>query len=250
MKQEKIIIYDFDGTLTPNSMPKFEILEKSGLKDGANNPKFLKLSQEKANSLKIDLYEAMYEVYFELIRNAGFPLIDENFSLGFDKVEYNKGIGDFLTTLNQNKVNNYLLSSGVAVLLQKTKYSSLFKKIYATKFQYNEKQEAIGISYLMSDKNKVEAIKEIIKDHGFPYDDCSHIIYIGDGLTDFYAMDYVKRNGGTSIFVYLDENSKSMEELRKKDVVSFFAKADFSIGTNLCNYVFKLCGISNVIIDK
>lgn len=245
MKQEKIIIYDFDGTLTPYSMPKFEILEKSGLKDGANNPKFLQLSQEKANTLNIDLYRAMYEVYFELIHNGGFQLIDKNFSLGFDKVEYNKGVGDFLVTLNQSNVNNYLLSSGVSVLLEKTKYASLFKKIYATKFQYNENEEAVGISYLMSDKNKVEAIKEVIKNHGFSKDDCSHIIYIGDGLTDFYAMDYVKKNGGTSIFVYLDKNNKSIEEMRKKDVVSFFTKADFSLGSELSKYVFELCGIKN-----
>ena len=40
----KIIIYDFDGTLTPYAMPKFEILEKSGLNDGAYNPQFLALS--------------------------------------------------------------------------------------------------------------------------------------------------------------------------------------------------------------
>lgn len=246
MKQEKIIIYDFDGTLTPYSMPKFEILEKSGLKDGANNPKFLELSQEKANISNIDLYQAMYEVYFELIHNAGFRLIDENFYLGFDKVEYNKGVGNFLTTLTQSSINNYLLSSGVSVLLEKTKYASFFKKIYATKFQYNENGEAIGISYLMSDKNKVDAIKDVIKNHGFSKDDCSHIIYIGDGLTDFYAMDYVKKNGGTSIFVYLDGNNKSMEEMRKKDVVSFFAKADFSLNSELSKYVFRLCGISNI----
>jgi len=28
---KKIIIYDFDGTLTPYPLPKFEILEKSGM---------------------------------------------------------------------------------------------------------------------------------------------------------------------------------------------------------------------------
>ncbi|MCI8346719.1 MAG: haloacid dehalogenase-like hydrolase [Bacilli bacterium] len=246
MKQEKIIIYDFDGTLTPYSSPKFEILERCGLRDGANGPSFLELSQKEAEASNIDLYEAIYKVYFELIYKAGFRLVDKNFCLGFDKVEYNKGVEYFLTTLVQSDISNYLISSGVSVFLQKTKYATLFKKIYATTFKYNERQDAIGISYLMSDKKKVEAIKEIIKDHGFSEEDCSHVIYIGDGLTDFYAMDYVKAHGGTTIFVYLDNDTKAIQAMKQKDVVSFFAKADFSQNSELSKYVFRLCGISNI----
>lgn len=40
---KKIIIYDFDRTLTPYSLPKFEILEKCGMKGAAYNPHFLEL---------------------------------------------------------------------------------------------------------------------------------------------------------------------------------------------------------------
>ena len=90
----------------------------------------------------------------------------------------------------------------------------------------------------MSDKNKVEAIKEIIRENGNK--DCSNIIYIGDGLTDFYAMEYVKKNNGTTIFVFQDENSKDMQSIKEKDVVSFYAPADFSSDSKLNNYVKKL----------
>ena len=37
----KIIIYDFDGTLTPYPIPKLEILEKCGINKGLNNKDFL-----------------------------------------------------------------------------------------------------------------------------------------------------------------------------------------------------------------
>jgi len=84
---KKIIIYDFDGTLTPYSLPKFEILEKSGMKDGAYNPQFLELSQKRSKTKNIDLYRAIYDVYFEIIKNAGFKLTDENFSLGCGNVD-------------------------------------------------------------------------------------------------------------------------------------------------------------------
>ena len=53
---KNVIIYDFDGTLTPYSLPKFEILEKSGMKGGAHNPKFLELSKQKSKDKNIDLY--------------------------------------------------------------------------------------------------------------------------------------------------------------------------------------------------
>ena len=40
----------------------------------------------------------------------------------------------------------------------------------------------------MSDKNKVPVIKDIIKRIGNKKDDCSNVIYIGDGLTDYYEI--------------------------------------------------------------
>lgn len=160
---KEIIIYDFDGTLTPYSLPKFEILEKSGMKDGAHNPQFLELSQKRSKIENIDLYRAMYDTYFEIIKKAGFKLTDENFSLGYDNVDYNNGVIEFLNMLYQNSINNYLLSSGVKVFLEKVSISSYFKEIYATIFTYNQDDEANGIEFLMSDKNKVIAIKEILK---------------------------------------------------------------------------------------
>ena len=240
---KEIIIYDFDGTLTPYSLPKFEILEKSGMKDGAHNPLFLELSQNRSKDENIDLYKAMYDTYFEIIKNAGFKLTDENFSLGYDNVDYNNGVIEFLNMLYQNNISNYLLSSGVKVFLEKVSISTYFKEIYATIFTYNQDNEANGFEFLMSDKNKVIAIKEILKKNGIDNEDCSNIIYIGDGFTDYYAMQYIKEHGGTSIFVYKNLNSKDMQSIKEKDVVDFYTKADFSQNSELYNYVKKLCKI-------
>ncbi len=240
---KKIIIYDFDGTLTPYSLPKFEILEKSGMKDGAHNPQFLELSQKRAKTNNIDLYRAIYDIYFEIIKNAGFKLTDENFSLGYDNVDYNNGVIEFLNMLYQNNISNYLLSSGVKVFLEKVSISSYFKEIYATIFTYNQDYEANGFDFLMSDKNKVIAIKEILKNNGIDNEDCSNIIYIGDGFTDYYAMKYIKEHGGISIFVYRNLNSKDMQSIKEKDVVDFYTTADFSQNSELYNYVKKLCKI-------
>lgn len=240
---KKIIIYDFDGTLTPYSLPKFEILEKSGMKDGAYNPKFLELSQKRAKDENIDLYKAIYDTYFMIIKNAGLKLTDENFSLGYNNTEYNNGVIEFLNMLYQNNISNYLLSSGLKVFLEKISISSYFKEIYATIFTYNQDYEANGLEFLMSDKNKVIAIKEILYKNNIDNEDCSNVIYIGDGFTDYYAMKYIKEHGGTSIFVYQNLDSKDMQSIKEENVVDFYTKADFSQNSELYNYVKRLCKI-------
>lgn len=246
MENKSIVIYDFDGTLTPYALPKFEILEKCGLKDGAYNPRFLELAKETSDKESIDLYTAIYKVYFSIIRENGFKLIDENFCLGAAAIKYNSGVLPFLQRLNSNSIKNYLLSSGLKVFLNRTEVAPLFTDIYATVFTYNENNEADGIKFLMSDKNKVQVIKEICKINGSEEDDCSNIIYIGDGFTDYYAMEFVKNNGGVTIFVYQDPNSKDMIAMQGKDVVSFYTSADFSENSELNSYVSKLCNIKNI----
>lgn len=240
---KKLIIYDFDGTLTPYALPKFEILEKSGMENGASNKRFLELVQKNTKDKNLDLYRAIYYTYFEIIKNAGFKLIDENFSLGYDKVNYNNGVIEFLDMLYKNNIKNYLLSSGIKVFLEKVSIASYFEEIYATIFTYNQDHEANGFEFLMSDKNKVIAIKEIMEKNMVDNDDCSNIIYIGDGFTDYYAMKYIKEHGGTTIFVYQDLNSKDMQSIKEKDVVDYYAKSDFTKNSELTNYVKKLCRI-------
>ena len=244
MENKKIVIFDFDGTLTPYPLPKFEILEKCGIEGEKINQFYLQV-KKKAESENKDLYLALYETYFEIIKNAGFKLIDSNLCLGSDNISYNKGVYDFLSDLQKNNVKNYLLSSGLKVFLDKIEIADLFSEIYATKFNYNQHGEIIGINYLMSDINKVEAIKKIISDNSNNQKDCSNVIYIGDGLTDYYAMEYVKNNKGTTIFVYYDEESKDMKIIKEKDVVSFYMPADFSSNSILNSYVKKLCNIND-----
>lgn len=238
---KKIIVYDFDGTLTPCALPKWEILEKCGLKNGALDPKFSEMAKEKAKIENIDLYKALYEAYFQIIKNAGFSLVDDHFCLGAENVVYRNNVENFLSFFQNNHIHNYLLSSGLKAYLERTTVANFFTKIYATTFLYNRNGEAVGIDYLMSDKNKVEAIKDITKSLGNQGDNCQNVIYIGDGFTDYYAMEYVKSNGGTSIFVYEDKNSTDLKRLEESNVVSFSTYADFSENSELSNYVKNLC---------
>ena len=236
----KKTIYDFDGTLTPYSLPKFKIIEKCGLKGGLSNPKFIELTKKTQIENNLDFYSAVYDVYFKLIKQNGFDLIDENFSLGYDETIYNEGVEYFLNMLYKNNVENYLLSSGIKVFLDKLDIRKYFKEVYATTFCYNKNKEAIDIEFLMSDKNKALAITNITKQNN---NDCSNIIYIGDGLTDYYAMKYIKDHGGINIFVYLNKDSKSIQDIELEKIVDYFIYADFSKGKELDLLIKKLCKI-------
>ena len=235
--KNKVIIYDFDGTLTPYSMPKFEILKKCGIENYNEKAKFKLKIKARMLLKKIDLYQAIYELLFETIKKAGFDLNNETITLGANDIEYNPGVEEFISYLNDNNVDNYIVSSGMKIYLQNTKISPLFKEIYGTEFNYDEKGIVDSIKYLMTDRNKVKAIEEIIKKNNF--DDCSNVIYVGDGLTDMHAFEYVHKNGGKSIYVYQDENDSNIAIMKEKNIVDIFAKADYTFDSELSKYVIK-----------
>ena len=192
MNQKTIIFYDFDGTLTPYAWTKFKILEKCGLKDGGSNPEFVRRVTERAEAEGTNTYASLWEVYFDYLRANDFTLTDDNFSLGAESLEYNPGVKDFLASSLEAPVENYILSSGIKVFLKHTAIAPYFKDIFATTFSYDKNGYALGIDYLMHEKNKVEIIRDVLKNTRSNAEDASNVIYIGDGLTDYYAMDYIK----------------------------------------------------------
>ena len=173
-----------------------------------------------------------------------FKITEEHFRSLYDNVSYNDGVVEFLNMLCDNDIDNYLLSSGIKVFLEKVSISSYFKEIYATIFTYNQNFEVNGIEFLMSDKNKVTAIQQILQKNKIKDEDCSNVVYIGDGFTDYYAMKYIKEHGGTSIFVYKNFDNKDMKSIREKNVCDLYFEADFSQNSKLYSYVKKMCKIN------
>lgn len=234
----KIIIYDFDGTLTPVSTPNFEILECIGIKNPTSNKIYIDMINKKIDEDNMNLYEAIYNTYLEVIKDSNVKLTNDNISMGSNNFEYNKGVVEFLEYTKKVGIKNYIVSSSIKVLLDETKVASYFEDIYATTFNYDDNKEAISIDYLLTDREKVEVIKNILKDNNL--DNCNNIIYVGDGLTDYYAMEYVEKNGGKSIYIYYDKLDKNMEVMKNKNVVSLYSQADFSKNSEIYNYINKI----------
>ena len=224
---KKIIIYDFDGTITPQPITNFKILEECGFIGGGNNKDLQNIVINKIKENNLTIYEAFHETILEIIESNGYPLKDEIISKGADKIDYNIGIISFFETLNKMNVDNYIVSSSMKPFLENTMISKYIKEIYATTFKYDKNNNIIGIDFLMSDEKKIDAIKNIVGNN-----DYRNVIYIGDGLTDLKAMKYIKDNGGISIFV-----SDEKPNIENEEDISFFFNRDYSKGSNLSNFI-------------
>ena len=232
---KKIIIYDFDGTLTPNPIAKFEILEKCGYKGGVDNEELIEKFSNKFKKVTDNFYDAIYRTFIEMVNKTNYKMTDSNISLGADKMEFNNGVMQFFEYLEHCDVSNYILSSGLKVLIEKTRVAKFFDEIYATTFKYDDSGIAIEPDCLIDDEAKAIYIEKIVKDNN--KNNCNNIIYIGDSLTDYYAMEYVKNNGGITIFVYYDENSPEVVEAKKSGVVSYFFQANYLLSSSLSAFI-------------
>lgn len=87
-----IIIYDFDGTLTPYSLPQYEILKKCGYDDEAL---MKRIEKEIDNKNATGLYEAYYKCYKNILFENEIERTRENVCLGANKVQLNAGVVDY-----------------------------------------------------------------------------------------------------------------------------------------------------------
>lgn len=232
----KAVVYDFDGTLTPETWPEFKILEKSGMKDGTRNPAFFPTAQTIAKERNIDVYEAMIRLILETVQQAGFPLTDENIALGADQRTYNPGVPEFLANLRKHSVRNYLLSSGSQAYLKYLTIAPEFTEIYASTLSYDSNGEINGIARVMSVEEKAVALQEIAQQVNSADDDFSGIIYIGDGPTDVAAMEYIKKHGGGAILVQHEINDPNLPTV-DPSIVDLATKPDFTQNSELAKYI-------------
>ena len=225
-----LVIYDFDGTLTPHAWTKFAILEACGLEGGGSNPEFIRRVMDTSKTHQSDTYASLWQVFFDILREHDFALSDANFARGADGLEYNPGVPEFLAKMQNSAADNIILSSSIKVFLDRTAIAPYFSDIFATTFNYDQKQLATGVDFLMNEKNKVKVIHDLLETQRGDAENATNVTYIGDGLTDFYAMDYVKNHGGHSIFVYREEKDPNLAALNKKSAVDFSVPADFTLG--------------------
>lgn len=200
-----IIIYDFHGTLTPYSLPQYEILKKCGYDD---KKMMQRIEKEINNKNATGLYDAYYKCYIDILSENQIKMTKDNICLGVDKVQLNNGVNEYFRTFQSSKtgIKHYIITAGIKDYVNETSTSEFVDGIYGVTF------------------NKENGIHQVI--------------YFGDGLTDIFAFKYVHSIGGKNVFVL--SNKKSMfnyKKLNAEGIIDECFEADFGLDSKISKYI-------------
>lgn len=259
MKKNVIaIIYDFDGTLSPQPMQEYTILPKIPIqadrfwsevrrenkqKEGEEIITYMMLMLKKANGAQVKITKADLG---RLASNISYYAGVEKFFDRINKFVKNKSEG-------KARVRHYIISSGLKEILCKIKIKKFFHNIFASEYAYDHYGAAQYPKLVVTDTVKTqflfrinkgkESITESINEwmdealRPIPF---NNIVYIGDGMTDVPCMTVTTKNGGYAIAVYKPRHRKSLQVCRKlfkANRVDFIAAADYRKNSELERYL-------------
>lgn len=243
------LVYDFDGTLTPQPMQEYTILPEIGIKRGKQfwkevEKEALKTGGEEIVTymrLMIDMsnhkhYAVTPKILKSLAKNINYyPGVKTFFNRICDYVETQCGV--------DVELRHYIISAGLKEIISGASIAKYFYKIFASEYYYDEYNKAIFPKVIVNDTLKTQFIFRINKGKESLHENINlhmppqlrpipfqNILYIGDGLTDVPCMTVIRKNGGSAIAVFKPGDSKGLKmckELLKAERVNFIAEADY-----------------------
>jgi len=252
------MVYDFDGTLSPQPMQEYTVLPELGIDPGTFwaevNQQSYELGQERMLTYMRILLEKADERRIHIGREE-FKKLGKN-------VEYFPGVETWFDRIHQFvaklsdqeiKVKHYIISAGLREILDGVSIQHYFDHIFASEYHYDHHKVATFPKILITDTTKTqylfrinkgkEDLRESINTH-MPLEErpipFENIIYIGDGDSDVPSMTVTQHSGGNAIAVY--KQGRTGQEKKTYDVckdllqagrVNFIAPADYSPGSKL-----------------
>lgn len=242
------MVYDFDGTLSPQPMQEYTVLPKLGV---SAKSFWNRVERERKN----DQAEGMLVYMRHLLEEAERKCIHigrDDFAAMASSIEYFAGVETWFKRLNdyvrkigkgQVKLRHYLISAGLKEILEGTSIRRHFRQIYASEYHYDHHGVATFPKVLITDTTKTqylfrinkgrerqtESINEHMPEHERPIP-FSNMIYIGDGHTDVPSMTVTRGNGGNAIAVYKPGSERALgvcRELLQARRADFIAPADY-----------------------
>jgi 2-hydroxy-3-keto-5-methylthiopentenyl-1-phosphate phosphatase len=259
------VVYDFDGTLTPEPMQEYTVLPEIGIRDGKKFWREVNQESAKTNGEGIVAY---MRLMLEKSKSRSFPVTAEKLGELARNIKYFPGVQTYFRRINEYirkefgkgiEVRHYVISGGLKEIICGTSIAKYFYKVFASEYYYDEYGAATFPNVVVNDTLKTQFIFRINKgkerlsesinrhmpmnERPIPF---QNILYIGDGLTDVPCMTVIRKNGGHAIAVYKPHSSRGRRicrELLRAERVDFIAQADYKSGTELDRLIKLLLGI-------
>ncbi len=252
------LVYDFDGTLSPQPMQEYTVLPKIGVEPAA----FWAMVNAEARATESDPMLVYMRHIIEALERARVDVKREDFAAMAGKIEYFPGVTTWFARMNgyvkkrsrgRVGLKHYLISAGQKEILEGVSIRKHFKRIYASEYHFNHHGVATFPKLLVTDTLKtqflfrinkgLELVTESINEHmpeaerPIPF---SNMVYVGDGMTDVPSMALTKKSGGHTVAVY-DAKSERQRAICLKLLdagrADFIAEADYRKGSKLSRRV-------------
>ncbi len=241
MNIDPINIFDFDGTLTTETWPKFWVwIKKFGYVGERRNGELEKALAQYRNMHYGNHLETFFGFFNDLLVTHNESITYEELMEGEKYIEYNPKVNTFF---EESIAKDYIVSGGIKQFLESINIAKYFEEIYGTTVKHDRNGMIVGIGEIMTDDKKILAIKDILKKNNRKENDCRNVYYIGDGYSDAPAFQFVHENGGKAIFVHQpsenddlnDYNANIYRMLNKNGIIDFYCIADYSEESALSN---------------
>jgi len=252
------LVYDFDGTLSPQPMQEYTVLPKIGVEPS----EFWALVNREARDTESDPMLVYMRHIIEALERVRVDVKREDFAAMASLIEYFPGVTSWFARMNayvrkrsrgRAKIRHYLVSAGQKEILEGASIRRHFRRIYASEYHFNHHGVATFPKFLVTDTLKtqflfrinkgIEEVNESINEH-MPEKDrpipFQNIIYVGDGMTDVPSMALTKKNGGHTVAVYDPAGERGRAtclKLLQAERVDFVAEADFRRASKLSRRV-------------
>jgi len=252
------LVYDFDGTLSPQPMQEYTVLPKIGVEPA----EFWARVNRDARETESDMMLVYMRHIIEALELGRIDVKREDFAAMAHRIKYFPGVATWFKRMNgyvrrrsggKVRVQHYLISAGQKEILEGASIRNEFKRIYASEYHFNHHGVATFPKMLVTDTLKtqflfrinkgVESVTESINEHmpeaerPIPF---QNMIYVGDGMTDVPSMALTKKSGGHTVAVY-DRRKKTSRptcvKLLNAGRADFIAEADYRAGSKLSRRV-------------
>ncbi|MCP5145345.1 MAG: haloacid dehalogenase-like hydrolase [Gammaproteobacteria bacterium] len=245
------LIYDFDGTLTPQPMQEYTVLPELGL----DPQEFWDEVGRQVKATGGDQILTYMRLLIEKIEANKKHLSREALRSLARDIEYFKGVEEWFARINKYvkakskgevEVRHYIISAGLDEILAGISIRDHFTRIYASQYFFDHHEVARFPTIAINDTGKTqylfkinkgrEGLGESINDYmpetarPIPFE---HMLYIGDGMTDVPCMTVTKKYGGFAIAVHKPDDDKTVatcRELADANRIDYFAPADYRAG--------------------